>query len=87
MTVVGKESEVHELNQVKLGLVKLRQSCWSNFQIVVRSDQLINLSFRTVSATEIQQIEMKIQSAKFFEIMLNIFLSIGMLVHNRAQLV
>ena len=34
MTVVGKKSEVPELNQAKLGLVKLRQSCWSNFHIV-----------------------------------------------------
>ena len=48
MTVVRKRSEVPELNQAKLGLVKLRQSCWSNLQIVV-SDQLTNLSFGTVS--------------------------------------
>ena len=40
MTVVRKKSEVPELNQAKFGLVKLRQSCWSNFHIVVRSDQL-----------------------------------------------
>ena len=48
MTVVRKKSEVPELNQAKLGLVKLRQSCWSNLKIVV-SDQLTNLSFGTVS--------------------------------------
>ena len=48
MTVVRKKSEVPELNQAKLGLVKLRPSCWSNLQIVV-SDQLTNLSFGTVS--------------------------------------
>ena len=73
MTVVRKKSEVPELNQAKLGLVKLRQGCWSNFQIVVRSDQLTNLSFRSVSVTKIQQIKIKIQNAQIFEIMLNRF--------------
>ena len=51
----------------KMGLVKLRQSCWSNFDILVRSDQLTNLSFRNVSVTEILQIKIKIQGAQIFE--------------------
>ena len=50
-----KKSEVPELNQAKLGLVKLRQSCWLNFNIVVKSVQLTNLFLRTVSAAEIWQ--------------------------------
>ena len=45
MTVVRKKSMVPELNQAKFGSVKLRQSYWSNFQIVVRSDQFNDLSF------------------------------------------
>ena len=40
---------VHKLNQAKLGLVKFRQSYWSNFHIVLRSDELTNLSLRNVS--------------------------------------
>ena len=53
MTVVRKKSEVPELNQAKLGLVKLRQSCGLNFDIVVKSVQLTNLFLRTVSKIEI----------------------------------
>ena len=36
-----RKSEVHKLNQAKLGLVKFRQSYWSNFHIVLRSDELM----------------------------------------------
>ena len=32
-----KKSEVPELNKAKLGLVRLRLGCWSNFNIVVKS--------------------------------------------------
>ena len=37
MTAVRKKSEVPELNQAKLDLAKLRQDCWSNFNIAVKS--------------------------------------------------
>ena len=60
MTTVKKKSEVPELNQAKLGLVKLRQGCWSNFNIVVKSLQLTNLFLRTLSVAKIWQIKIKI---------------------------
>ena len=48
MTVLRKKSEVPELNQAELGLVKLRQRYWLNFNTVVKSVQLTNLFLRTV---------------------------------------
>ena len=53
MTAARKKSEVPELNQAKLGLVKLRQGCWSNFNIVVKSLELTNVFLRTLSIAEI----------------------------------
>ena len=49
MTVVIKKSKVPELNQAKLGLVKFRQSYWSNIDILVRIDELTNLFSRAMS--------------------------------------
>ena len=40
MTAMRKKSEVPELNEAKLGLVKLRQSYWLNFNVVVKSVEL-----------------------------------------------
>ena len=57
---MGKKSKVPEFDQAKFGLVQLRQSCWTIFDIVVRSDQLTNLSFKTVSVAELLQIKIKI---------------------------
>ena len=53
MTVVKKKSEVPDLNEAKLGLVKSRQGCWSDFNIVVKSLELTNLFLRTLSVAEI----------------------------------
>ena len=52
MIVVGKKSEVPELNQAKLGLVKLRQGCWPNFDIVVKGLMLTNLFLRSLSVVD-----------------------------------
>ena len=48
MTAMSKKSEVPKLNQAKFGLVKLRQSCWLNFNIVVKSLQFTNLFLRNI---------------------------------------
>ena len=53
MTGVRKKSEVPELNQAKLGSVKLIQGCWSNFNIVVNNLQITHLFLRTLSVAEI----------------------------------
>ena len=45
--------ELPELNQAKLSMVKLRESCWLNIDRVVISEDLTKqISLRTVSITE-----------------------------------
>ena len=50
---VRKKSGVPELNQAKLGLVKLRQGCWSNFNVVVKCLQSTNFFLKTLSVAEL----------------------------------
>ena len=85
MTALSKKSEVLELNQAKLGSVNFRQSCQLNFGIVVRGIITTNLISKTLFVEKIQQIKINIENKQIFKNKNKQFLSIGMLVYNRAQ--